>query len=154
MESRKLNNQKQFGAFLIILLWSICSQAFGQSPIRSLEIQVIDRHSGELLQCSCMVQKTIRRNVIAETDSENSDSSGSDVSGKVIEVNPELFEVELNIMIEKNVKCQAPVTTSQRITKFAIATKLAKDKLISIDCGDNVICKLKIVDLKIAIPKY
>ena len=101
-----------------------------------------------------MVQKTIRRNVIAETDSENSDSSGSDVSGKLLEVNPELFEVELNIMIEKNVKCQAPVTTSQRVTKFAIATKLAKDRLISIDCGDNVVCKLKIVDLKIAIPKY
>ena len=154
MESRNLNNQKQFGAFLVILLCAICSQTFGQSPIRSLEIQVIDRHSGELLQCSCMVQKTIRRKVIAETDSEDSDSSGSDVSGKVIEVNPELFDVELNIMIEKNVKFQAPVTTCQRITKFAIATKLAKDKLISIDCGDNVVCKLKIVDLKIAIPKY
>ena len=101
-----------------------------------------------------MIQKTIRRKVIAETDSEDSDSSGSDVSGKVIEVNPELFDVELNIMIEKNVKFQAPVTTCLRITKFAIATKLAKDKLISIDCGDNVVCKLKIVDLKIAIPKY
>lgn len=154
MESRNLNNQKQFRAFLIILLCAICSKTFAHSPIRSLEIQVIDRHSGELLQCSCMAQKTIRRKVIAETDLENPDSSGSDVSGKVIEVNPELFDVELNVIIEKNIKCQAPVTTSQRITKIAIATKLPKNKPISMDCGDNVVCKLKIVDLKIAIPKY
>jgi hypothetical protein len=121
--------------------------------VRVLEIQVLDRHSDELLKCSYLVQKSNRRTVIADSDSENPSSSGSDVSGKLTEVNPDLFDVELNIMIEKNLKPQAPVTTSQRITKLAITSKLSKDKLISIDCGGDVVCKLKIVDLRISVPK-
>lgn len=153
MESVHMSKQKQVGAFLVILLCAICPQAFGQSLKRELEIQVLDRHSDELLKCSCLVQKSIRRTVIADSDSENPESSGSDVSGKVTEVNAELFDLELNIMIEKNLKPQAPVTASQRITKLAIRSKLAKDKLISIDCGGGVVCKLKIVDVKISVPK-
>jgi hypothetical protein len=149
-----MSKQKQIGAFLVILLCAICPQTFGQSPMRVLEIQVLDRHSDELLKCSCLVQKSIRRTVIADSDSENPGSSGSDVSGKLTEVNPDLFDVELNIMIEKNLKPRAPVTTSQRITKLAITSKLSKDKLISIDCGGDVVCKLKIVDLRISVPKY
>ncbi|MBU6173588.1 MAG: hypothetical protein KGQ60_07275 [Planctomycetes bacterium] len=149
-----MSKQKQIGAFLVILLCAICPQTFGQSPMRVLEIQVLDRHSDELLKCSCLVQKSIRRTVIADSDSENPGSSGSDVSGKLTEVNPDLFDVELNIMIEKNLKPQAPVTTSQRITKLSITSKLSKDKLISIDCGGDLVCKLKIVDLRISVPKY
>ena len=148
-----MSKQKQIGAFLVILFCAICPQTFAQSPMRSLEIQVMDRHSDELLKCSCLVQKSIRRRVIADSDSENPGSSGSDVSGKLTEVNPELFDVELNIMIEKNLKPESPVTTSQRITKLAITSKLSKDKLISIDCGGDVVCKLKIVDLRISVPQ-
>ncbi len=124
--------------------------------MRSLEIQVIDRHSGdanELLKCCCIAQKSIRRTVIADAESGNQDSSGSDVSGKFIEVSPELFEVGLNIVIEKNLKTRAPVTSSQRTTRIAITAKLVLDKHISIDCGDDVVCKLKVVDVKTSIPK-
>ena len=148
-----MSKQKQVGVFLVILLCAICPQTFGQSPMRELEIQVLDRHSDELLKCSCLVQKSIRRTVIADSDSNNTDSSGSDVSGKITEVNPELFDVELNIIIEKNLKPHAPVTTSQRITKLVITSKLSKDKLISVDCGGDVVRKLKIVDLRISVPK-
>lgn len=148
-----MSKQKQIGAFLIVLLCTVCPQTFGQSPMRVLEIEVLDRHSDELLKCSCLVQKAIRRTVIADSESENHGSSGSDVSGKFTEVNPELFDVELNIMIEKNLKTQSPVMTSQRITKLAITSRLSKDKSISIDCGGDIVCNLKIVDLRMSVPK-
>ena len=148
-----MSKKKQIEAFLVIFLCAICPQAFGQSHMRVIEIQVLDRHSDELLNCSCLVQKSIRRTVIADSDSENPGGLGSDVSGKLTEVNPDLFDVELNIMIEKNLKPQAPATTSHRITKLAITSKLSKDKLISIDCGGGLVCKLKIVDLRLSVPK-
>jgi hypothetical protein len=144
-----MNKQKQLGAIFAMLLWGICPLTFGQSPMRSLEIQVFDRDSSELVKISCVVQKTIRRAVIAETDEEYS----SALSGKIIEIRPESFDVELDIQLEKNLKARAPVTFSQRTIRIAIETKLVLNKPISVDCGDNVVCKLKVVDVKLSIPK-
>lgn len=155
LESKNVHHQSQLQAVVIVLLSLICPQAFAQSPLRILEIQVIDHRAAdaaELLKCSVAVQKAIRRTVVADTDDKNQSSESSNVTGRIIEISPELFDLEITIVVERNVSTKSPVTISQRTTKIGLATKLAFNKGLEIDCGDGIVCKLKIADIRISIP--
>lgn len=145
--------QYHLKALLIILLFVTCSNGYSQSPLRSLQIRVFDRHSSEakeMLNCNCLVQNAIRRTVIADTDSNGSPSIGSDVSGKIVDIGPEGFDIQLAIMIEENVDSQTPLTSMQRTTKISLSAKLELGIVTSIACGDDIVCKLQIVDTPIS----